>query len=109
MRTCYNVIYSVNLSGKLSVTFVFGGRVKLLEKELIRFNHKLLQDVVILDGDYQQTEKYLGSKSFFYFDPPCKPVNESNACTSYMSQDLGDEEQVSLADFCKEIGETGGK
>lgn len=109
MRTCYNGIYSVNRSGKLSVTFGFGGRVKLLEKELIRFNHKLLQDVVILDGDYQQTEKYLGSKSFFYFDPPCKPVNESNACTSYMSQDLGDEEQVSLADFCKEIGETGGK
>ena len=66
-----NGIYSVNRSGKLSVTFGFGGRVKLLEEELIRFNHKLLQDVVILDGDYQQTEKYLGSKSFFYY----KPVN----------------------------------
>ncbi|MCS3096749.1 DNA adenine methylase [Bacteroides fragilis] len=100
-----NGIYSVNRSGKLSVTFGFGGRVKLLEEELIRFNHKLLQDVVILDGDYQQTEKYLGSKSFFYY----KPVNESNACTSYMSQNFGDEEQVSLADFCKEIGEAGGK
>ena len=100
-----NGIYSVNRSGKLSVTFGFGGRVKLLEEELIRFNHKLLQDVVILDGDYQQTEKYLGSKSFFYY----KPVNERNACTSYMSQNFGDEEQVSLADFCKEIGEAGGK
>ena len=55
MRTCYNGIYSVNHSGKLSVTFGAGGRVKLLEEELIRFNHKLLQDVVILDGDYRQT------------------------------------------------------
>ena len=109
MRTCYNGIYSVNRNGKLSVTFGFGGRVKLLEAELIRFNHKLLQDVIILDGDYRQTEKYIGSKSFFYFDPPYKPVNESNACTSYMPQDFGDEEQIALAEFCKEIGEAGSK
>lgn len=109
MRTCYNGIYSVNRKGKLSVTFGFGGRVKLLEEELIRFNHKLLQDVVILDGDYRQTGEYIGSKSFFYFDPPYKPVNESNACTSYMPQDFGDDEQVALADFCKEIGEAGSK
>lgn len=109
MRTCYNGIYSVNRKGKLSVTFGFGGRVKLLEEELIRFNHKLLQDVIILDGDYRQTGKYIETKSLFYFDPPYKPVNESNACTSYMPQDFGDEEQVALADFCKEIDEVGGK
>lgn len=65
MRTCYNGIYSVNRKGKLSVTFGFGGRVKLLEEELIRFNHKLLQDVIILDGDYRQTGKYIGTKSLF--------------------------------------------
>ena len=87
MRTCYNGIYSVNHSGKLSVTFGAGGRVKLLEEELIRFNHN----------------------SLFYFDPPYKPVNEGNSCTSYMPQDFGDEEQINLANFCKGIGETGAK
>lgn len=97
MRTCYNGIYSVNHSGKLSVTFGAGGRVKLLEEELIRFNHKLLQDVVILDGDYRQTAEYTGANSLFYFDPPYKPVNEGNSCTSYMPQDFGDEEQINLA------------
>lgn len=109
MRTCYNGIYSVNRNGKLSVTFGFGGRVKLLEEELIRFNHKLLQDVVILDGDYRQTLEYPCGSSLYYFDPPYKPVNESNACTSYMPQDFGDEEQVNLAEFCKELGEAGAK
>lgn len=86
-----------------------GGRVKLLEEELIRFNHKLLQDVVILDGDYRQTAEYTGANSLFYFDPPYKPVNEGNSCTSYMPQDFGDEEQINLANFCKGIGETGAK
>ena len=108
-RSCYNGIYSVNHSGKLSVTFGAGGRVKLLEEELIRFNHKLLQDVVILDGDYRQTAEYTGANSLFYFDPPYKPVNEGNSCTSYMPQDFGDEEQINLANFCKGIGETGAK
>lgn len=109
MRTCYNGIYSVNRNGRLSVTFGFGGRVKLLEEELIRFNHRLLQDVVILDGDYRQTLEYPCNNSLFYFDPPYKPVNESNACTSYMPQDFGDEEQINLAEFCKELGEGGAK
>lgn len=109
MRTCFNGIYSVNRAGKLSVTFGAGGRAKLLEEELIRFNHKLLQNVVILDGDYGKTKEYLGNKTFYYFDPPYKPVNETNACTSYMPQDFGDAEQVSLSWFCKEIGEAGSK
>ena len=90
-------------------SFGTGGRVKLLEEELIRFNHKLLQDVVILDGDYRQTAEYTGANSLFYFDPPYKPVNEGNSCTSYMPQDFGDEEQINLANFCKGIGETGAK
>lgn len=109
MRTCYNGIYSVNRSGKLSVTFGLGGRAKLLEEDLIRFNHQLLQDVVILDGDYRQSGEYAGGNTLYYFDPPYKPVNESNACTSYMPRDFGDEEQTGLADFCKEIGEAGAK
>ncbi len=109
MRTCYNGIYSVNRQGKLSVTFGAGNRAKILEEELIRTNHTLLQGVTILDGDYRQTGKYAGEKTFFYFDPPYKPVNESGDCTSYMPNDFDDSDQVRLAEFCREIGNAGSK
>ena len=109
MRTCYNGIYSVNRKGRLSVTFGTGSRTRILEEELIRCNHKLLQDVIILDGDYRQTEKYAGEKSFFYFDPPYKPVNEAGACTSYMPDDFDDDCQIELAGFCRDLGEKGSK
>lgn len=109
MRTCYNGIYSVNRKGRLSVTFGTGSRARILEEELIRCNHKLLQDVIILDGDYRQTEKYAGEKSFFYFDPPYKPVNEAGTCTSYMPDDFDDDCQIELAGFCKGLGEKGSK
>ena len=109
MRTCYNGIYSVNRSGKLSVTFGAGNRAKILEEELIRVNHGLLQGVTILEGDYHQTAKYAGEKTFFYFDPPYKPVNESGGCTSYMPDDFDDNDQIRLAVFCRDLGDAGSK
>ena len=60
-------------------------------------------------GHYRQTEKYAGEKSFFYFDPPYKPVNEAGACTSYMPDDFDDDCQIELAGFCKDLGEKGSK
>ena len=51
--------------------------------------------------------KYASDKTFFYFDPPYKPVNESNACTSYMPEDFGDPDQVALAGFCEELDSLG--
>ena len=103
MRTCYNGIYSVNHSGKLSVTFGAGGRVKLLEEELIRFNHKLLQDVVILDGDYRQTAEYTGANSLFYFDPPYRPLDLTKNFTQYNASGFNDSDQIRLAQFCADL------
>lgn len=109
MKTCYNGIFSVNRKGKLSVTFGCGGRTKILEEELIRINYRLLQGVVILNGDYKQTGKYAGTDAYFYFDPPYKPTNSSNACTSYTAEDFSDPQQIELAGFCKEVEEKGAK
>lgn len=109
MRTCYNGIYSVNRQGKLSVTFGAGNRAKILEEELLRTNHRLLQGVDILDGDYRQTGRYAGEKTFYYFDPPYKPVNEANDCTPYMPDDFDDNDQIRLAEFCRELGGAGSK
>ena len=107
MRTCYNGIYSVNHSGKLSVTFGAGGRVKLLEEELIRFNHKLLQDVVILDGDYRQTAEYTGANSLFYFDPPYRPLDATSSFNSYVKESFDDNEQIRLKDFYSDLSAGG--
>lgn len=63
----------------------------------------MLQGVEILDGDYQHTVDYITQPAFFYFDPPYKPVNESNSCTSYMPQNFDDPEQIRLAKFCEEL------
>jgi Site-specific DNA methylase len=84
MRTCYNGIYSVNRKGRLSVTFGTGSRARILEEELIHFNHKLLQGVVILDGDYRQTEntreRNRSSTSTRPTNPSTRPVPVPPTC-----------------------------
>ena len=65
--------------------------------------------MTILEGDYHQTAKYAGEKTFFYFDPPYKPVNESGGCTSYMPDDFDDNDQIRLAESAREIGDAGSK
>ena len=48
-------------------------------------------------------------ETFFYFDPPYKPVNESGGCTSYMPDDFDDHDQIRLAEFCRDLGNAGSK
>ena len=54
-------------------------------------------------------ETTAGEKTFFYFDPPYKPVNESGGCTSYMPDDFDDHDQIRLAEFCRDLGNAGSK
>lgn len=70
---------------------------------------RLLQGVEILDGDYRRTLSYASERSFFYFDPPYKPVSVSNTCTAYMPDRFADPEQIALAGFCEELDSLGVK
>ena len=70
---------------------------------------RLLQGVEILDGDYRQSLPYASERSFFYFDPPYKPVSRSGGCPPYMPDRFADPEQVALAGFCEELDSMGVK
>lgn len=109
MRTCYNGVYSVNRRGLLSMTFGNWKRTKLFDEEGIMADCKLLRGVEILNGDFSRLTKYISADSFVYFDPPYKPVNESDTCTAYMPERFNDPEQIRLADFCKRIGKSGAR
>ncbi len=66
-----------------------------------------MQKVEILTGDFEQTFKYATNSSFFYFDPPYKPLNETSSFNSYTKEDFNDLEQIRLGSFCKKIDRLG--
>lgn len=102
-RTCFNGLYRVNRKNEFNVPM---GRYKtptICDKENLLAVSKALQKVEILCGDYQQTLEHTGKTSFFYFDPPYKPLNQTSSFNSYASTHFNDEQQIRLRDFCKQL------
>lgn len=102
-RTCFNGLYRVNSKGKFNVPFGRYANPKICDSETIFADSRLLQKVEILTGDFEKTLQYAEKNSFFYFDPPYKPLSETSSFNSYAKEDFNDNEQVRLGNFCKKI------
>ena len=70
---------------------------------------EVLQKVEILNCDYEDTLNYTTENSFFYFDPPYKPLNETSSFNSYSKDVFNDEEQIRLRNFCSNLDILGHK
>jgi len=109
-KTCYNGLYRVNSKGKFNVPFGRYKNPKICVPEVILSDSEILQKVTILNGDYTQTIKHIDSdNSFFYFDPPYKPLSKTSSFNAYDSESFDDVEQERLRDFCKEVDSLGYK
>jgi len=105
-RTCFNGLYRVNAKGKFNVPFGRYLHPTICNEEVLKADSLLLNqvDVVILNGDYEQTLKYIGDGfNFFYFDPPYRPLDATSSFNSYAKEEFNDDEQIRLRDFCAKL------
>jgi DNA adenine methylase len=102
-RTCFNGLYRVNSKGGFNVPFGKYANPKICDEQTILADSKLLQKVEILTGDFEETLQLAGENSFFYFDPPYKPLSETSSFNSYSKEDFNDKEQIRLSEFCQRI------
>ena len=102
-RTCFNGLYRVNSKGTFNVPFGRYANPKICDAETLMADSEFLKRVTILCGDFSRTEEYADEHSFFYLDPPYKPLTETSSFTSYSKNGFGDEEQIRLRDFCNRI------
>ena len=69
-RTCYNGLYRVNKGGKFNVPFGKYITPTICDAKTIYADSKLLQNVEIMTGDFEQTFIKIKGNTFFYFYPP---------------------------------------
>jgi len=100
-KTCFNGLYRVNKSNGFNVPWNQKEKIKIFDKDNILNISKVLQKVTILNGNYDETLKYVKGDTIFYFDPPYKPVNKSNF--NYAKLGFNDENQRELAEFCMNL------
>ena len=106
-RTCFNGLYRVNKKNKFNVP---KGRYK--KPQICNVDNLLavstsLQNVEILSGDYSETLPYARENTFFYLDPPYKPLTTTSSFTSYTKGEFDDSDQIRLKEFCEQLDNLG--
>lgn len=106
-KTCFNGLFRVNSSGRFNVSF--GKRISPLicDESTLLADSRLLQGVQLVAGDYAGTGRYIAPGSFFYLDPPYRPVRPSASFAAYTRAGFNDDEQYRLRLFCDSLHHQG--
>ena len=114
-KTCFNGLYRENSKGKFNVPFgkkevasTFNEENLLLLSQKLNLEKNGKKIVDIREGEYFLLKNEISQTTFFYLDPPYRPVTK-NGFTDYNKSSFNDTAQVELAEFCKEINSLGGK
>ncbi len=106
-KTCFNGLYRVNKQGIFNVPMGSYKNPKICDTENLLIVSKKLQNVEIITGDYRDTEDFIDSNTFVYFDPPYKPLSKTSEFTSYTEVEFDDDKQKELAYFIKLLDKKG--
>lgn len=106
-RTCFNGLYRVNKAGKFNVPFGKYSTPTICDADTIYADSRLLQKVKIMTGDFEQTYTKIEDNTFFYFDPPYRPLSNTSSFNDYSKEDFNDNAQIRLKYFCDKLNEIG--
>lgn len=106
-RTCFNGLYRVNKAGKFNVPFGRYSKPKICDAETIYADSKILQKVEIMTGDFEHTINKTTGNTFFYLDPPYRPLSSTSSFNDYAKEEFNDDAQIRLKLFCDRLNELG--
>ena len=102
-RTCFNGLYRENAKGDFNVPY---GKVKqplLCDITTLRADSEALQQVTLQCGDFPSVLDKVNRPTFFYLDPPYKPISQTSSFNTYTKEPFDDNEQKRLATFCRTL------
>ena len=102
-HTCFNGLYRVNKKGLFNVPSGAYKNPKICDEENLRKISSLLQNVEMVCADYKKSANFIDDKTFAYFDPPYRPLNQTSSFTNYTAGGIDDNAQKELADFVQKL------
>lgn len=101
----FNGLYRVNRSNGFNVPMGSYRKPLICNRENLRAASKALKKVVVLNGDFEDTLSHAGAgdSTFFYFDPPYKPLSSTANFNTYAKGGFDDDEQERLKNFCDRL------
>ncbi len=106
-KACFNGLYRVNSKNEFNVPFGKKSKVNTYDgNNLITVsNYLTMNDIKILNKDFEEVLKDAKKGDFVYFDPPYD--SDNNIFTSYTEEGFGKDEQRRLAKVFKELDQKG--
>ena len=106
-KACFNGLYRVNSKNEFNVPFGKKTRINTYDiGNLITVsNYLTMNDIKILNVDFEDSVKDAQKGDFIYFDPPYD--SETSIFNSYTEDGFGKEEQRRLAKVYKELSNKG--
>ena len=101
-KTCFNGLYRVNSKGSFNVPIGSYKNPLICPEDDLREISKLLKNVNIICGGFEECLKLAKKKDFIYFDPPYYPLNKSSF-TTYTKDKFLDEEQIKLKEVFSKL------
>ncbi|MBF9254711.1 DNA adenine methylase [Pontibacter sp. 172403-2] len=106
-KTCFNGLYRVNAKGNFNVPFGRYANPTICNAPVILANSEALQKVEILNTDFSEMEALIAPDTFFYLDPPYKPISATSSFNAYAKEGFGDADQERLKAFCDKVNAGG--
>lgn len=108
-KTCFNGLFRVNKKGFFNVPMGSYKKPFICDEENLIKISKLLKNVKIKNGSYEECISFIDEKTFVYIDPPYRPLTATANFTSYTENNFNDEEQIKLKKFIDSITTKRGK
>ncbi len=108
-RTCFNGLFRVNSMGEFNVPFGDYRNPKICDTENLLAVSNLLQKTEIECSDFLSSRDFIDDTTFVYFDPPYRPISKTSSFTSYSKFQFGDNEQIRLAKYYRDLNQNGAK
>lgn len=106
-RTCYNGLYRENTAGEFNVPIGNPRNPNWAQASQIMEAHQVLQDVTILDGDFDYVLGYASEDDFVYFDPPPATKPSTTNFAGCIPEGFEYNDQKRLRDLAVTLAESG--
>ena len=108
-KTCFNGLYRINKNEEFNVPIGSYKNPLICPEEDLREISKLLKNVKIISGDFEECLKYAKKNSFVYFDPPYYPLKNKKSFTTYAKGNFLEKEQEQLSKVFNKLDKKGCK
>ncbi|WP_139904812.1 DNA adenine methylase [Clostridium thermarum] len=106
-KTCFNGLYRLNRKGCFNVPFNKSNSPSIFDEDNLKEVSKALQNVILLQGDFEVVTDYIDKDTFVYIDPPYRPLNATSNFTDYSKEPFNDDSQRRLVQWFRKLSDKG--